>query len=141
MLQLPRFFTSIKTLSRQTQSFALLLRIIGTGVASSLPAVTHVLSFMARQQQRSESTQWVVQEALSLLGDCSEACSNQPEWRAIWQAELKAVTEQRASADVFRETVHFQAVSKQPSKLPAGKQIAFAIPYELPPADLTLFHL
>lgn len=83
----------------------------------------------------------VAQEATSLLSDCNSMASEQSEWRTVWQAEAAAVAKERASANVIRETVHFQAVSKQPSKMPAGKQVAVVLPYELPAVDLTLFQL
>lgn len=76
-----------------------------------------------------------------MLSDCNSMASEQSEWRTVWQAETAAVAKERASADVIRETVHFQAVPKQLSKMPAGKQVVALVPYELPAVDLTLFQL
>mmetsp|Transcript_3044 Transcript_3044/g.8882 ORF Transcript_3044/g.8882 Transcript_3044/m.8882 type:complete len:385 (-) Transcript_3044:233-1387(-) len=80
-----------------------------------------------------------IDEAAESLRDCGAIAAENLQWRAIWQAETDAVAKAHASADQLREHVHFQAVAKHPSALPAGKKLVAPIVYELPSIDLTVF--
>lgn len=80
-----------------------------------------------------------LQEGTSVLQDCAAIANEHNTWRAVWSAELAALKAARATADQLRESVHFQAVAKAASALPAGKCLVSPIEYAPPAVNLSLF--